>query len=105
MITAKSTPKRLRQKVRSTRGDFKNSLKTPVLKYFDVAKVKSVDDRKRHITVETLLTTTSGMNSEDDEPYQNPSVTYAIAWGAIFWNRQRNAEVGFQESLFKLIKA
>ena len=48
-----------------TRGDFKASLKTPVLKYFDVAKVKNVDDRKRHLTVENLLTMTSGMNSEE----------------------------------------
>ena len=48
-----------------TRGDFKASLKTPVLKYFDLAKVKNVDDRKRHITVENLLTMTSGMNSEE----------------------------------------
>jgi CubicO group peptidase (beta-lactamase class C family) len=48
-----------------SRGDFKASLKTPVLKYFDVAKVKNVDDRKRHMTVENLLTMTSGMNSEE----------------------------------------
>jgi len=48
-----------------THGDFKASLKTPVLKYFDVARVKNVDDRKRHITVENLLTMTSGMNSEE----------------------------------------
>ncbi len=48
-----------------TRGDFKASLNTPVLKYFDVAKVKKVDDRKRHLTVENLLTMTSGMNSEE----------------------------------------
>jgi len=48
-----------------TRGDFKASLQTPVLKYFDLAKVKNVDDRKRHITVENLLTMTSGMNSEE----------------------------------------
>jgi|SRR5579871_1246684 len=46
-----------------TRGDFKASLKTPVLRYFDVAKVKNVDDRKRHMTVENLLTMTSGMNA------------------------------------------
>jgi CubicO group peptidase (beta-lactamase class C family) len=48
-----------------TRGDFKASLNTPVLKYFDVAKVKNVDDRKRHMTIENLLTMTSGMNSEE----------------------------------------
>jgi CubicO group peptidase (beta-lactamase class C family) len=46
-----------------TRGDFKASLNTPVLKYFDAEKVKNVDDRKRHLTVENLLTMTSGMNS------------------------------------------
>jgi CubicO group peptidase (beta-lactamase class C family) len=48
-----------------TRRDFKASLNTPVLKYFDVAKVKKVDDRKRRLTVENLLTMTSGMNSEE----------------------------------------
>ncbi|HLY43682.1 MAG TPA: serine hydrolase [Terracidiphilus sp.] len=48
-----------------TRGDFKASLDTPVLKYFDVSKVKNVDDRKRRMTVENLLTMTSGMNSEE----------------------------------------
>jgi CubicO group peptidase (beta-lactamase class C family) len=48
-----------------TRGDFKASLKTPVLKYFDLARVKNVDDHKRRITVENLLTMTSGMNSEE----------------------------------------
>ena len=48
-----------------TRGDFKASLDTPVLHYFDVAKVKHVDDRKRHLTIENLLTMTSGMNSDE----------------------------------------
>jgi CubicO group peptidase (beta-lactamase class C family) len=48
-----------------TRGDFKASLNTPVLKYFDVAQVKNVDDRKRSVTIENLLTMTSGMHSEE----------------------------------------
>ena len=48
-----------------TRGDFKASLNTPVLKYFDVAKVKNVNDWKRHMTIEHLLTMTSGMNSQE----------------------------------------
>jgi CubicO group peptidase (beta-lactamase class C family) len=48
-----------------TRGDFKASLNTPVLKYFDVSKVKNVDNRKQHLTIENLLTMTSGMNSEE----------------------------------------
>jgi CubicO group peptidase (beta-lactamase class C family) len=46
-----------------TRGDFRASLNTPVLKYFDAAKVKNVDDRKWQMTVENLLTMTSGMNA------------------------------------------
>jgi CubicO group peptidase (beta-lactamase class C family) len=48
-----------------TRGDFKASLNTPVLKYFDVAKVKNVNNWKRHMIVEHLLTMTSGMNSQE----------------------------------------
>src|SRR5206468_4859553 len=34
-----------------TRGDFKASLDTPLLKYFDGARVKNVDERKRRITL------------------------------------------------------
>ena len=48
-----------------TRGDFKASLNTPVLKYFNVEKVKNLDDRKRRMTIKNLLTMTSGMNSEE----------------------------------------
>lgn len=48
-----------------TRGDFKAPLNTPALNYFDAAKVKNVDDRKRHMTIEHLPTMTSGMNSEE----------------------------------------
>jgi CubicO group peptidase (beta-lactamase class C family) len=49
-----------------TRGDFKLPLETRVLKYFNEAKVKHVDDRKRRITLENLLTMTSGMKSGGD---------------------------------------
>lgn len=48
-----------------TRGDFKASLDTPVLRYFDESKVKNVDDRKRHLTIENLLSMTSGMNTDE----------------------------------------
>ena len=40
------------------RGDFKAGLDTPVLKYFDLSKVKNVDDRKRRMTLRDLLTMT-----------------------------------------------
>ena len=38
-----------------TRGDFKAGLDTPLLKYFDAAKVKNIDDRKRRITLRHVL--------------------------------------------------
>lgn len=56
-----------------TRGDFRAALDTPVLKYFDVTKVKNLDDRKRRITIEHLLTMTSGLKWKDlDIPADSP---------------------------------
>jgi CubicO group peptidase (beta-lactamase class C family) len=55
-----------------TRGDFKADLDTPVLKYFDVAKVKNVDDRKRRMTLKDVLTMTTGLDWEEDVPYDDP---------------------------------
>ena len=55
-----------------TRGDFKAGLETPVLKYFDVAKVKNVDDRKRRMTLKDVLTMTTGLDWEEDVPYDDP---------------------------------
>lgn len=48
------------------RGDFKAGLDTPVLKYFDTSKVKSVDDRKRRMTLRDLLTMTAGLDWHDE---------------------------------------
>ena len=58
------------------RGDFKASLSTPVLHYFDESKVKNVDARKRRMTLRDLLTMTSGLDWNEDVPYDdtnNPS--------------------------------
>ena len=56
-----------------TRGDFKAGLNTPVLKYFDAAKVKNVDQRKRRMTLKDVLTMTTGLAwSEEDVPYDDP---------------------------------
>lgn len=55
-----------------TRGDFKAALNTPVLNYFDVAKVKNVDDRKRRMTVKNVLTMTTGLAWQEDVPYDDP---------------------------------
>jgi CubicO group peptidase (beta-lactamase class C family) len=55
-----------------TRGDFKAGLETPVLKYFDVATVKNVDDRKRRMTLKDVLTMTTGLDWVEDVPYDDP---------------------------------
>jgi len=56
-----------------TRGDFKAPLSTPVLHYFDESKVKNVDPRKRRMTLQNLLTMTSGMDWNEDLPYDDPA--------------------------------
>jgi CubicO group peptidase (beta-lactamase class C family) len=58
--------------VAMTRGDFKAGVDTPVLKYFDVAKVKNVDDRKRRMTLRDVLTMTAGLEWLEDVPYDDP---------------------------------
>jgi CubicO group peptidase (beta-lactamase class C family) len=55
------------------RGDFKASLDTPVLKYFDPAKVANVDERKRRMTLRHLLIMTSGLDWREDVPYGDPT--------------------------------
>src|SRR5258708_33990130 len=54
------------------RGDFKAGLDTPVLKYFDEAKGKNVDERKRKMTLRHVLTMTAGLTWTEDVPYDDP---------------------------------
>src|SRR5436189_5367863 len=54
------------------RGDFKAGLDTPVLKYFDAAKVKNVDERKRRMTLRHVLTMTAGLDWTENVPYDDP---------------------------------
>jgi len=59
--------------IATTRGDFKAGLDTPLLKYFDAAKVKNVDDRKRRITLRHVLTMTTGLDwNEENVAYDDP---------------------------------
>ncbi|HWX28380.1 MAG TPA: serine hydrolase [Steroidobacteraceae bacterium] len=58
--------------IATQRGEFKASLSTPVLKYFDVAKVKNVDDRKRRMTLRDVLTMSTGLDWREDVPYDDP---------------------------------
>ncbi|MDB6086011.1 MAG: serine hydrolase [Gammaproteobacteria bacterium] len=54
------------------RGDFKASLDTPVLQFFDVRHVKNVDDRKRRMTLRNVLTMTTGLDWNEELPYNDP---------------------------------
>jgi CubicO group peptidase (beta-lactamase class C family) len=55
-----------------TRGDFKAGLDTPLLKYFDVAKVKNVDERKRRIALRHVLTMSTGLDWNEEVAYDDP---------------------------------
>jgi hypothetical protein len=55
-----------------TRGDFKADMDTPVLKYFDAAKVRNLEDRKRRMTLKNVLTMTTGLEWNEDVPYDDP---------------------------------
>ena len=55
-----------------TRGDFKASLDTPLLDYFDVARVKNVDERKRRITLRHILTMSTGLDWNEEVAYDDP---------------------------------
>ena len=55
-----------------TRGDFKAGLDTPVLHYFDAAKVKNVDARKQRMTLRDVLTMSTGLEWNEEVPYDDP---------------------------------
>jgi CubicO group peptidase (beta-lactamase class C family) len=83
-----------------TRGDLKAALDTAVLKYFDIAKVKNLDERKRRITLENLLTMTSGIKWQDlDIPPDSPKndtvhMEATDDWVQFVINRPMAAEPG-----------
>jgi len=55
------------------RGDFRAGLDTPILKYFDPARVAHLDDRKRRMTLRDVLTMTTGLDWNEDTPYNDPT--------------------------------
>jgi len=68
-----------------TRGDFKASLDAPVLKYFDAAKTKNVDERKRRMTIRHVLTMTTGIDWNEEVAYDDPKNDTAVMEGSEDW--------------------
>ena len=68
-----------------TRGDFKAGLDTPLLNYFDVSKVKNVDDRKRRITFRHVLTMTTGLDWNEEIAYDDPKNDSSLMEAADDW--------------------
>ncbi len=58
--------------VAMTRGDFKSGLDTPLMHWFDAAKVRNVDERKRRITLRHVLTMTTGIDWNEEIAYDDP---------------------------------
>ena len=67
-----------------TRGEFPN-LDTPVLSFFDVAKVENVDDRKRRMTIRHLLNMTAGLDWNESLPYAAPNNAAVRMEGSYDW--------------------
>lgn len=61
------------------------SLDTPVLTFFDVAKVANVDERKRRMTIRHLLTMTAGLDWNEDVPYADPNNHTSLMEASFDW--------------------
>jgi CubicO group peptidase (beta-lactamase class C family) len=70
--------------VATTRKEFPD-LDTPILKFFDSAKVASVDDRKKRMTIRHLLTMTAGLDWREDLPYNDPNNTASLLEASFDW--------------------
>jgi CubicO group peptidase (beta-lactamase class C family) len=71
--------------IAATRGDFKANLDTPLLKYFDEATVKNMDERKRHITLRHVLTMSTGLDWNEQTAYDDPKNDASIMEATDDW--------------------
>jgi len=58
---------------------------TPVLKFFDAARVASVDERKKRMTIRHLLSMTAGFDWKEDLPYNDPNNTASLLEASFDW--------------------
>ena len=80
------------------RGEFPD-LETPVLTFFKPSTVDNIDDKKRRMTIRHLLTMTTGLQWNEDYPYNDPRNTFAIMavdpdWVKFTMNRPMSSEPG-----------
>jgi CubicO group peptidase (beta-lactamase class C family) len=70
-----------------SRTEFPDLSKT-VLSFFDTSKVKNIDDRKRRMTIQHLLTMTAGFDwNEGTLPYTDPANDCGIMEASFDWVR------------------
>ena len=67
-----------------SRGEFPD-LDTPVLQFFDEARVENVDSRKRDMTLRDLLTMSDGLLWDENLPYNDPDNSFAVMTKAHNW--------------------
>ena len=61
------------------------SLDTPILRFFDTAAVKNIDDRKRRATIRHLMTMTAGFDWNEDLPYEHPNNSAVLMEASFDW--------------------
>jgi CubicO group peptidase (beta-lactamase class C family) len=61
------------------------SVETPILQFFDEAKVANVDERKRRITIRHLLTMTAGIEWHEDLHYSDPKNSASVMEASFDW--------------------
>jgi len=59
--------------------------RVPLLKYFNVSKVKNVDERKRRITLRHVLTMSTGLEWNEDVAYDDPKNDASLMEAADDW--------------------
>jgi hypothetical protein len=70
-----------------TRGDFKAGVDTPVMRYFDAQGVANLDERKRRMTLKDALTMTTGLQWNEDVPYDDPTSDSSLMEATDDWVR------------------
>ena len=66
------------------RGEFP-SIDTPVVQFFDTTRIANLNDRKRRMMVRHLLTMTSGLEWNEDLPYNDPNNSASIMEASWDW--------------------